>query len=83
MISMAKGWESKSVEEQQAEFSSVPGPRKAPLSPADLKLQQQRDGLLLSRKRILQQLEAAHNPHHRKVLEDALAGLDERLARPA
>jgi hypothetical protein len=28
---------------------------------------------------VLQQLEASHNPQHRKQLEEALADLDERL----
>jgi hypothetical protein len=37
--------------------------------------------LLLARKRILQQLQAARNPNHRQVLENALAELDARLTR--
>jgi hypothetical protein len=37
--------------------------------------------LLLSRKNVLQQLEAAQNPRHREILDSALADLDAQIAR--
>ena len=79
-VNMARGWESKSVEEQQAAAAALHELKK-PLTTAEKIIRQQLEALQLSRKRILQQLEAAHNPRHRQVLENALADLDSRLAR--
>lgn len=78
---MARGWESKSVEEQQAEAAEKkvrPGP---PMSAAEAARQRLKDNLRLSRQRVLQQLEVSQNPRHRKVLQDALADLDEKLKK--
>jgi hypothetical protein len=80
-FSVARGWESKSVEEQQAEAVSSPGPAPPLLTPAQIASQRQRQGLLLSRQHVLQQLEAAQNPRHRELLQRALANLDAQLAR--
>lgn len=80
-LPMARGWESKSVEEQQSQAGSSepkPGPRP---TPDQLIRQHQRDGLLLSRARVIQQLEAAQNTQHHQMLESALADLDAELAR--
>jgi hypothetical protein len=77
---MARGWESKSVEEQQA-AATTPQQWKKPLTPKEKAVRQQLEALQLSRKRILQQIEVAQNPHHRQVLENALADLNSRLAR--
>ena len=78
---MARGWESKAVEQQQAEASSRSDPGKVRLAPEQVAKQTQQQGLLLSRKRVLQQLQAAQNPFHRKMLEAALSDLDAQLAR--
>ncbi|MGH9499717.1 MAG: hypothetical protein ACRD3L_11320 [Terriglobales bacterium] len=77
---MARGWESKSVEEQQSQASAEPkaGPRP---TPAQVALQRQRQGLLLSRSRVLQQIEIVENARHRQMLEAALTDLDTQLAR--
>lgn len=78
---MARGWESKSVEEQQSQAASSnprPGPRS---TPQELAHQRQRQGLLLSRARVLQQIETAHNTLHRQMLEAALVDLDAQIAR--
>jgi hypothetical protein len=77
---MARGWESKSVEEQQSAFREPAGERKARLDPAQAKQNREREGLELSRKRILAQLEAATHPNHRKMLEQTLSELDAQLA---
>jgi hypothetical protein len=77
---MARGWESKSVEQQQEEASSVKT-RGAPLTPEQAAREKRRQGLLLSRQRVLQQLEAASNPRHRQMLESALADLDAQLEK--
>lgn len=78
---MARGWESKSVEQQQADATEASSPKREHLTPEQAALRRQREGLLLARQRIRQQLAAAQNPNHRQVLENALADLDARLAR--
>lgn len=78
---MARGWESKSVEQQQAEATAPSSKPRARLTPEQLANQRRKQGLLLSRQRVLQQLESAQNPNHRKMLETALADLDAQLAQ--
>ena len=78
---MARGWESKSVEQQQELATSEPEQRKPQLSPAQISAEQRRQTLQLSRQRILQQLKMASNPQHRQMLEAALADLEAQLAR--
>lgn len=80
---MARGWESKSVEEQQAQAASNSTPAVPPLTPVQIAGQRQRQGIMLSRQRVLQQLETAQNPRHREMLRRALADLDAQLARLA
>jgi hypothetical protein len=77
---MARGWESKSVEEQQA-AAGTQIESKQRLTPEQAARKQQQDALELSRRRILQQLQSVQNPRHRQMLETALAELAERLAR--
>jgi hypothetical protein len=80
---MARGWESKSVEAQQAEASErQTRPRPKKMSPEEADRWREKEGLRLSRQRILQQLESIENPRHRKVLEDALADLNLKLNQP-
>jgi hypothetical protein len=76
---MARGWESKSVEDQQAEASRDKASPKARLAPAQVAQEQQLQGLRLSRARVVQQLTAARDPSHRLMLERALAELDRRI----
>ncbi len=77
---MARGWESKSVQEQQAEkleSGRAPGRR---LSPQEKRRNRKREGLLLSRRRLEQQLAAASHPKHRQMLQQAIADLDRELS---
>lgn len=76
---MARGFESKSVEEQQAEAKREPAQNQR-LTPEEMESRRKRDGLLLSRKNIQSQLNSATNPTHRQMLEGALAELDRQLA---
>jgi hypothetical protein len=78
---VARGWESKSVEEQQSQ-PIAPLTPKPLLSSAQLDRQRQVQGLMLSRQRVLQQLTAALNPRHREILQRALTDLDAQLAQP-
>jgi len=77
---MARGWESKSVEQQQEEMSEQRKPARAPISPNEQQRNRKRESLLLSRKRLTQQLQAAGNPRHRQMLEQAIAELDRQLS---
>jgi hypothetical protein len=77
---MARGWESKSVEQQQEE-RSAPGPTaRAPLSPKEQQRNRKREGLLLSRERLNQQLQVAANSRRRQMLELSIAELDRQLS---
>ena len=76
---MARGWESKSVEQQQEEAKATHGGRREQLSAEQIAEAQRRKGLELSRKRILEQLERAVHPRHRQMLEAALAELEKKL----
>jgi hypothetical protein len=78
---MARGWESKSVEEQQAEAKSERQNSKVRLSLEEILKQRERDGLILSRNRVLQQLQSATSSAHRRMLELALADLDAQITR--
>ena len=76
---MARGWESKSVEQQQEEATSSTKQNRQQLTPEQIADQKRRQGLELSRQHILQQLKVASNPQHRAMLESALADLDTQL----
>jgi hypothetical protein len=76
---VARGWESKSVEDQQSAADSLSDKSKPQLSEEQRARQQVRDGLQLARKSVLAQLASAKNAGHRQVLEAALADLDRRL----
>jgi hypothetical protein len=79
---MARGWESKAVEEQMAQSESDKRDRaKAPLTPEQIERQTQRDGLLLSRSRTLASLQGACDTRYRALLERTLAHVEEELAK--
>lgn len=77
---MARGWESKAVEAQQAEALESRASTKPPLSPAEKLKLQKREGLLLDRKRVLQQIEGAGSDRYRTMLKQALADLERKIA---
>ncbi len=76
---MARGWESKSVEQQQELAASDQERPKLQRTPAQIAAEQRRQTLQLSRRRILQQLAVASNARHRQMLEAALADLDGKI----
>ena len=78
---MARGWESKSVEAQQAEAIEKPVRPRPPMSAEEAARWREKESLRLSRQRVLQQLEASQNARHRKLLEGALADLDAKLKK--
>jgi hypothetical protein len=78
---MARGWESKSVESQMesAERRRIDGERLR-LSQEELNRQREREGLQLSRTRVLRDLTSAKSGHYRESLEAALNFLDTKIA---
>lgn len=77
---MARGWESKSVEEQQAQAREDSPRNRARLTPAEVAARRHKDNLVLASKHTREQLQRARNPLHRKALESALADLERQLA---
>lgn len=76
---MARGWESKAVEQQQ-ELAAQPPVSRQRLTAEQVRNKQRHDELRLAKARVLQQLQTSQNPRHREMLERALADLDQRLA---
>jgi hypothetical protein len=76
---MARGWESKAIEAQQAEVSEKTTTLRTKMTPQQAARKRHIEGLMLSRQRVRQQLAAARDPRHRHLLEGALADLDRRL----
>jgi len=74
---VARGWESKSVELQQEDARSADVPKRH-LTPEQREIESRKEGLKLSRSRILEQIHSTGNPRYRKILEQALAALDEQ-----
>ena len=81
---MARGWESKSVEAQidMAEAHRTATLTKAP-SPETLELIRQKENILLSRTRVVRELDNAQNPRYKAVLTKALADLEAQLTKIA
>jgi hypothetical protein len=78
---MARGWESKSVEEQVKEHQQKKGENtKKQLTAEQLESRRKREVLLLSRSRVQKDLQASQNPRHRDQLNSALADLDSQIA---
>ena len=77
---MARGWESKSVEEQIGDAEAAKEDRaKHHLSQQGRVLENQRQNLLLSRTQIMRRLKAATNAQYRTQLEAALQDLEKKL----
>jgi hypothetical protein len=77
---MARGWESKSVEDQKdAAESARAAAAKPRLTPEERERQATRDGLMLSRARTLNALQGACDGRYRALLETTLAHVDEQL----
>ena len=84
---MARGWESKDVESQVEETRSEKAAtlekpasaEKLPKTPEQMEKDRERQGLELSKKHVLADLETATHPNHRKTLEAALAHLEAKI----
>jgi len=78
-LDMARGWESKDIESQLASKENMAAPGKARKAQDQLEKDRERANIELSRKHILNDLETATHPNHRKMLEAALDHLNEKL----
>jgi hypothetical protein len=75
---MARGFDSKFVEAQQEE-AVRDRPLRPSLTPEEKALEARRHAILLSRTRAQAELERATAPAHRRMLEGAIAALEEQL----
>ena len=78
---MARGWESKSVEEQMSAAADRQHDKdKAAVSASDVVRRKRKQGLLLERGRIIREMELAHKKQYLVLLERALTHIDGELA---
>ncbi len=75
---MARGFESKDVEFQQAEAERRGTPRQA-LTPAEREQSARRHSVQLALTRARRDLAAARSPIHRQMLEQGIAELERQL----
>ena len=76
---MARGWESKAVEDQQAD-ARRPVNTAPPITAAERARRQEADGLRLALADATAQLQAACRPAHRDMLRQRITALEVRLA---
>lgn len=76
---MARGWESKSVESQIESARERAAKREDQGTPEQQAAEKKRDGLLLQRTRMLQQIEVCRDERYRKTLSEGLAYLEKEL----
>jgi len=82
---MARGWESKSVTAQidAAGTHRHRAAKQTPISSDTLEVIRKRETILLSRRRIVHELESSENPRYQALLQKALADLDAQLSQIA
>jgi hypothetical protein len=78
---MSRGWESKSVEEQQAEAIRPKGEVRPQLTAEQAAKKREKDSLLLSRNGVMQAMEATRNGRRKEMLEAALADLNAKISQ--
>jgi hypothetical protein len=78
---MARGWESKSVEDQIGDAQAEKDARSKPfLSPEEREQQTRKQSLLLSHSQILGRLKVAQSARYRAQLEAALKHIETQLS---
>jgi hypothetical protein len=79
---MARGWESKSVEDQiqEREAKTSESSIQQKLTPEELQRRNKRESILMARTRTQASLQAACGGRYRGHLEQVLADLDKQLA---
>ena len=76
---MARGWESKSVEDQIAASEERKAAPRDARTPEEIARQSRRQGLLLSRTKIVKDIENARDDRHRASLRQALDYIDAQI----
>ena len=76
---MARGWESKAVEDQIAASEERKAAAKDARGPDELERESRRQGLLLSRAKIAGDLARARDERHRAALQQALDYIDTQI----
>ena len=77
---MARGWESKSVEGQIEAAQIKPTHLPGGPDPAQLEMLRQKETLILSRTRVMRELETSQNVRYKQILNHALEDLNVKLA---
>jgi hypothetical protein len=79
---MARGWDSKAIEDQQAAVAEERSKPHKPAMSAEVREQQAKlDGLRLTRTKVARDLEATSNRQYRQMLEQALAYIDNEISQ--
>ena len=78
---MARGWESKSVEEQQSEFGKPAGKTSAPANAESRQRASAIQALRLQRARVVEQLRQSQNARFNELMQKELAYLDRELSK--
>jgi len=77
---VARGFESKSVEQQQQDAEERrSAAKRVKKSAEETETDRKREGLLLQRTRILREIESATSPRHRDTLKGGLKYLEQQL----
>jgi hypothetical protein len=76
---MARGWESKNIEAQQAEREAASTAPARALTPEEIAAAARRRMLEVARARAVADRAAARSPAHRAMLDAAIKALDEQL----
>ncbi len=80
---MARGWESKSVEEQQSEFNKPTAKGDSAATAESRERESQIQTLRLKRARVVEQLRQSENARFIELMQQELAYLDAELSRLA
>jgi hypothetical protein len=76
---MARGFDSKNVEEQQSMAERAPKPHKEQLTPEQQAAKRERANLELVRKKLQNDLTASTSERHRAMIEAALKDVEAKL----
>jgi hypothetical protein len=76
---MARGWESKSVEGQMEVAAEEPIPERNQ-SEIDRELKSKRNSLMISRSRVMHDMESSQSVRYKDILAKGLADLDQKIA---
>jgi len=79
---MARGWESKSIEDQiDSREADIRDRKRRRTAPVDTERDARRQTLQLARSRALQELQVACDKRHRALLEQTIEHLEAELSR--